>query len=97
MRPRTIEIENLVLGGLSLTFSRSSASAKRTSWKQASFGQGRGGSRAQCRSLDGSDLQGNHAFILIQKPAHVDNKGDTSPPAACLAERSCVDASPRDQ
>jgi uncharacterized damage-inducible protein DinB len=38
----------------------------------------------------------SQAFTVVQQPEHRDNRGDTSPPAACLAERSCVDSNRRD-
>jgi hypothetical protein len=40
--------------------------------------------------------QGSQAFTVMQQPGHSGGRGDTWPPAACLAERSCVDSNRRD-
>jgi hypothetical protein len=41
--------------------------------------------------------QRRQAFTVVQQPGHRDNRGDTSPPAACLAERSYVNSNRRDE
>jgi hypothetical protein len=41
-------------------------------------------------------LKGGQALTVVQQPGHQGNRGDTSSPAACLAERLYVDSNRRD-